>query len=205
MKVAQDRKLWLVSTAAYSISGALSAAATGAAVGWLGRWLGGRPDGGMALGVVAVVGLVLAAREWGLVSFPLPRPRRQTEKFWVHEFGWVLTSILWGLHIGIAFATQVRHGGFWLIAVAALVFGDPAFAAALLVAYWFGRVLSVWLAPHVLTREGLEPEPMVEHVRNDTREHSTLQAVTLAWSAGVAAVAVLAGAGKLSALGAWLR
>lgn len=187
MKVAQARRIWWLSSIGYTLAGTASAALTGAALGFVGRLAGARPGGGPALYALALFALLLAAREWRLLSFPLPRPLRQTEKFWAHDFGMVTAASMWGFHIGLGFVTQVRHGGFWALAAAGVAFGDPGYGALLLVAYWTGRALSVWIAPLVLTPEGLEPEHMTDLVRLDADTHRHFQAATLLWSAAVAA------------------
>jgi cytochrome c biogenesis protein CcdA len=94
--------------------------------------------------------LALTAKEWNILSFNLPERKRQTEKFWVHEFGFAGASLLWGLHIGLGFFTRITYGGFWALVAIALALGDPLFGAALMSAYWLGRVLSVWVAPLLL-------------------------------------------------------
>lgn len=104
----------------------------------------------MAFYLIGFLSLVLATREWGWISFHLPERKRQTEKFWVHEFGFVMASAMWGLHIGLGFATRVTYGGFWILVAVALALGDPVYSTVLMLAYWLGRVLPVWVAPALL-------------------------------------------------------
>ncbi len=193
MKAAPSRRYWFPAALGYTLAGGLSAWLTGAALGWLGRLAGlGAARGALAL-LLAAAGLVLAAREWRLISFPLPRPLRQTEKFWAHDFGLLTASVMWGFHIGLGFVTQVRHGGFWLVAAGALAFAEPRFGALLFVAYWFGRALSVWIAPFVFGEDALDPERLVDLVRGDADVQRHFQAVMLVWSS-----LALCGAGYLS-------
>jgi hypothetical protein len=146
--VAQQRQLWLRATLAYTIAGSISASVAGAAVGLAGA-LAGDVRG---LAVVAALALVilLSARDGELVTFRLPQRRRQTEKRWLDQFGYVMASTMWGLHIGLGFATFVKFGGFWALTATVFAFGSPGFAAACFVAYWAGRALPVWLAPRVM-------------------------------------------------------
>jgi hypothetical protein len=108
---------------------------------------------GAAYYITGSIGLILTAREWSILSFKLPERKRQTEKFWAHEFGFAGASLLWGLHIGLGFFTRITYSGFWLLAAIALAIGDPFFGAALMSAYWLGRALSVWVAPLLLKPE----------------------------------------------------
>jgi predicted permease len=156
--VAEYHKLWLRSVLAYTVAGCVSATLMGITLGVIGDLLGGRAAGGIQFYLVAIFGVSLAAREWGVISFRLPEHRRQTEKFWVHEFGFVMASAMWGLHIGLGFATRVTYGGFWLLVTVALVLGDPLYSAVLMLVYWLGRALPVWVAPALLesASSGLE-------------------------------------------------
>lgn len=193
MKAAPSRKYWFPATLGYTVAGTLSAVLVGGGLGVLGRLAGSSPFNGSAALALALAGFVLAAREWRLVSFPLPRPLRQTEKFWAHDFGVVTASVMWGFHIGLGFVTQVRHGGFWLVAAAALAFGDAAYGALLFGGYWCGRALSVWVAPLVFPPEALEPETLVDLVRAEADVQRHFQAVMLTWSS-----LALAGLGYLT-------
>ncbi len=193
MKAAPSRKYWFPATLGYTLAGSASAVMVGGSLGLIGRLAGGAPQGGPLAFVLALAGFVLAAREWRLVSFPLPRPLRQTEKFWAHDFGVVSASVMWGFHIGLGFVTQVRHGGFWLLAAAAVAFGDPGYGALLFGGYWAGRALSVWVAPLVFPPQALEPETLVDLVRGDADVQRHFQAVMLTWSA-----LALAGLGYLA-------
>ncbi len=201
MKVAQERRRWLLAALGYTLSGTLSAALTGLALGALGRLALGPPPAHAAVAWgLAGLALLLAAREWRLVSFPLPRPLRQTEKVWAHEFGLVGASLMWGFHIGLGFVTQVRHGGFWLVAAAGFFFADARYAALLQVAYWFGRALSLWIAPLVLPDGGGDPELMVDLVRFDADAQRQFQAVALVMSALALVGLALAGRPETLAL-----
>lgn len=107
---------------------------------------------GPAYYIAASIGLVLTAKEWGILSFNLPERKRQTEKFWAHDFGFVGASFLWGVHIGLGFFTRITYSGFWALTAVTLALGDPFFGAALMSVYWLGRVLSVWIAPLLLMK-----------------------------------------------------
>lgn len=186
--MAHDYKLWFRSVLAYTAAGCVSAALVGAALGAVGGWLGG---GGAALYVTGLLCLSLAAREWGWISFRLPERRRQTEKFWAHEFGFVMASAMWGWHIGLGFATRVTYGGFWALVAVALALGDPFYGAVLMVVYWLGRTLPVWAAPALLASgaDAIElPEKILEH----RFVYRRITGFALVWSAVVAVLLALA-------------
>jgi hypothetical protein len=137
----------------------------------------------IALYVVALLSLILAAREWGWIKFRLPEQKLQTEKVWVHDFGFVWASAMWGLHIGLGFATRITYGGFWLLVAAILALDSPAFGAVLMLSYWIGRALPVWLAPLLLSSDKVldSTEAVFEHGYVFHR----LDGIGLAWSAGL--------------------
>lgn len=138
----------------------------------------------IGLYVVALLSLILAAREWGWIKFRLPERKLQTEKVWVHQFGFVLASAMWGLHIGLGFATRITYGGFWLLVAAILALGDPSFGSMLMLSYWLGRVLPLWLAP-VLLSSSDEVLDSTEAVFDHGFVYHRLVGIGLAWSAGL--------------------
>lgn len=138
---------------------------------------------GLVLYLIALLSLILAAREWGWIKFRLPERKLQTEKVWVHQFGFVIASAMWGLHIGLGFATRITYGGFWLLVAAILALGDPGFGAVLMLSYWLGRALPVWLAPVLLPSH--EVLDSTEAVFDHGFVYHRLVGIGLAWSAGL--------------------
>jgi hypothetical protein len=55
---------------------------------------------------------------------------------------------MWGTHIGIGFATVIKHGGLFLAAGSALLL-EPLQSALLLAAFWIGRTLPIWATPYL--------------------------------------------------------
>jgi cytochrome c biogenesis protein CcdA len=131
------------------------------------------------------LGLILAAREWGWIRFPLPQRRRQTEKVWAHQFGFVIASGLWGFDIGLGFATRISTGGFWMLTIVAIALGDPAYGGLLMLMYWLGRALTVWTAPALITR-GSDPYDLLNAIETETFVTHRIAGVGLMWSAAVA-------------------
>jgi hypothetical protein len=111
--------------------------------------------------LISFLSLALASKEFGWISFDLPERKLQTEKTWVHEFGFVMASAMWGLHIGLGFATRITHGGFWILVSVALMLGDPLYSTALILVYWLGRALPVWVAPTMLKSGSVELAEMI--------------------------------------------
>src|SRR5262249_14315079 len=131
-KEAHDYKLWFRSVLSYTAAGAASSILVGSALGIRGPDFIGGSVRGPAYFITASIGLVLTAKEWNILSFNLPERKLQTEKFWVHEFGFAGASLLWGLHIGLGFFTRITYGGFWTLVATSLALGDPLFGAALM-------------------------------------------------------------------------
>jgi cytochrome c biogenesis protein CcdA len=156
----------------------------GTVLGTIGRWLGGEAAGGAAFYLVGLLGLLLAAREWGWIDFRLPERKLQTERLWVHEFGFVTASAMWGLHIGLGFATRVTYGGFWVLVAIALALGDPIYGAMLMLVYWLGRALPVWLAPALL-KSGSDTNQLLDMVSDHRLVYHRTVGITLVWSAVV--------------------
>ena len=182
MKVAHDVRTWVAAAAAYTLTGAAASGAAGALLGWTGEHLGRWTPAGKAAWGAAALAALLAAREAGWLSFPLPQRRRQAEKIWYQQFGAVAAAALWGLHIGIGFHTRVRFSGFWLLAALAVLGRDPLAGAALLGCYWLGRALPLWAAPRLLPLVGTGVE-CLQPVAGSARAQRLAHALALAVAA----------------------
>jgi cytochrome c biogenesis protein CcdA len=151
--------LWLKSVSAYTLGGIVTACCVGLALGGVGRLL--RLDQPYtvptALIVSAGLALVLVARELGVIGFSLPQIHRQTHKAWAVEHGMVVGAAMWGAHIGLGFATVIKHGGFFVIVLLALAQG-PVGAAVIMTAYWIGRTLPLWFAGTLAISQCSAPE-----------------------------------------------
>ena len=189
-KVAGSRKTWLKSLLAYTLAGALSATLVGAALGSIGAWLQQGQQRWPVLFGVALLAFCLAAREWGWLKFPIPECKRQTEKVWAHEFGFVGASALWGFHIGLTFTTRVTYGGVWALAATSLALANPLYGAAVMSAYWLGRTLPVWLAP-MLNWSGPDSSHMPEDIMAAGWLYHRLAGFALVFSGGIAVLLAL--------------
>jgi hypothetical protein len=142
-KVAPDK--WIRATLAYALAGGASSVLVGASLGSLSRHLGvtsfSRP-----LPVLGIA-VILAAREFGWITFAIPQAKRQTNSLWAHQFGFTIGAAMWGFDIGLGFTTLMTHGSLWFLAIIVLLIGKPAIGAWLLLAYWCGR-----LAPLLMSR-----------------------------------------------------
>lgn len=142
---------------------------------------------------VALGAVLLSAREVGLLSFYLPERRCQTEKHWSREFDHLTVSIMWGLHIGIGFATRITYGGFWLLVLVIVAFGVPKLGIVLMLSYWIGRTLSVWLAP-ILVPVGLRDGQLLDIVSAGRPIYHRIVAICLGVSGIVAVYIAMQGA-----------
>jgi hypothetical protein len=185
--VARYRKLWFRSVVAYTIGGYFSAALVGVVLGTIGSalpWEGARV---IAFYLIGILSLLLAAREWGWIDFRLPERKQQTEKVWVHSFGFVTASFMWGLHIGLGFATRITYGGFWILVAIAIVVGDPLYSTIIMLVYWTGRALPVWLAPRSVASDA-EAADLPAKVFADGLVYHQVVGIALVWSAAVIAL-----------------
>jgi len=164
----------------------------GMLLGAIGRGAGVASAGSTAFYLIALLASLLAAREWGWIAFRLPERKCQTEKVWAHEFGFVFASAMWGIHIGLGFATRVTYGGFWVIVALALALGNPAFGALLMLLYWLGRAMPLWVAP-ALTRSGPDPTELPEMILADRLVFHRLVGSGLVGSAATALLLALRG------------
>jgi hypothetical protein len=155
--VAGQTKRWVANVIIYTLAGVASSALIGALLGLLGQWLLGALPVVAGLLVAIAVALVAIARETGLLYFKLPQLGRQTKDYWAKMFPGPVVAALWGFDLGLIFTTWLTFSGVWLLALVAFVTHNPAYGAALFVAYWFGRALSVWIAPLLMSDANSTP------------------------------------------------
>lgn len=155
-------RLWLYAACAYTIGGLLSASIVGAIVGLVALF-GSGPSALLLLFASTLV-VPLVARELGWISFPLPQVNRQTNKMWALEFGFIVGAGMWGAHIGLGFATVVRHGGFCVLVPIAAALG-PVRGALVFALYWLGRTLPIW-ANLLIPREKFDATEVVREVES---------------------------------------
>ena len=133
---------------------------------------------------MVVLAISLAARELGLVGFALPQIHRQTNKSWGVEFGITTGAAMWGIHIGLGFATVIQHGGFYILVLFAMVVG-PVKGAVLLATYWLGRTLPIWFGGTLKEDQRDAPELLRLLLTNRTAYRHAAGSALL-WAAGLA-------------------
>lgn len=185
----QSRK-WLAAVGAYTASGLIVSMVVGLCIGELGaltiprtaaRWL--------MITVLPLGAIICAAREAGWIHFSVPELKAQTRQEWHKQFGIVTASAMWGAHIGLGFGTRMTFMGLWVLSTIALVVGSPMWAVVLMGAYWFGRALSVWVAPLlVLSEKGHTGVLVMDQALQGRNMLRYLQIVTSCWAATIAYV-----------------
>jgi hypothetical protein len=185
-KVAQGRRLWLASVAAYTAGGLLSSVSVGVLLGLLGTQMHSHLTNVGAISALALVGVWAASRELGRLPLPLPQMHRATHDIWARWWGQPRAALAWGLDIGTFFSTWLTFAGAWWVVALAILGGSPWFGGALLAAYWSGRAATVWLAPLFISNATITPLLLVAW-RPLFRRFQTAHACTVL--AGVALIA----------------
>jgi hypothetical protein len=175
-----SRHRYRTALALFTVGAVAAAAALGALLGLAGAPL----DRDTALAVVAVLALLAAAREAGLVRFPLPQLSRQVPERWRREWPLPAWSLGYGAGLGAGLFTHQVVATFWVAAAGALALGDPAISAACLAFFGLGRALMVALP----ARGGRDPSEAVERLAARRRALRPANAVALAALAGAIAV-----------------
>ena len=130
----------------YSLAGIATSCLVGLAIAGLGTLAAFTVPAVVLSIVAAVVALAMMLREAGIVRFDPPQCDVQTHKEWVYEFGLTTATGMWGAHIGLALTTVITHGGLYALVLAAFARGLGG-GEWIIVAFWVGRVLPLWLAP----------------------------------------------------------
>ena len=179
--MAGQKRKWLGEVSAYTLAGGLVSGMMGAVFGTVGGLLMPGKVGPLETSLVFGVGAAALARELRWVRFPIPQWKRQTRDYWAKVFPGVVAAMLWGLDLGFTLTTRLTFSGVWLLVVAAIAIGDPWFAGALLVAYWLGRALSVWMAP-LLMPDAMATPDVLDAIDSHSRLFRRAHVVGLIWS-----------------------
>lgn len=176
-------KAWSSTLLLFTGTGAIASATVGALLAQLGHEL--RIGGATWLFVALSLAVVLLARELGMAPVPLPQVPRQTNGRWTFIFPRHVAAALWGIDIGLVFATWLTFGGPWILAMLALLSGLPSQGALIFVAYWAGRAISLWLAPVFVPATNATPQ-VVAVIAGERR----LFQLTHSFAIGLVAVAL---------------
>lgn len=179
---------WFASALGYTFAGCIGSSIIGSFCGMIGSYIGRGPT---SIYILALYALFLAAREKGWIRFKLPQIRRQTEKTWAHDYGFVTAAMMWGFQLGLGITTYLTHGGFLLLLAASLAFGQPAYGALLITAYWLGRTISVWLAPLFWRSDDLGE--LLDAILMNRQSYENSVSVGLTWSAILMLISIKAG------------
>ena len=139
------RARWAGVLGFHVLGATLSAVLLGAALGAAGMALGS-PWGALGTLAVIAVAAAYALRELTGLPVPIPELRRQVPEWWRSAFSPGTAATLYGLGLGLGFATHLRHGTLVAVAAASLASGDPLVAAAAMGAFGLARSSAVGLA-----------------------------------------------------------
>ncbi len=147
-----SRARYAIAVGLHMLGATLAAALFGAVLGTLGLALGA-PWGRAGLIVIAGGGVVYAAREALGLPIPIFDAKRQVPDWWRTFFAPHVTAFLYGAGLGIGFLTFLRHGTLVVVALAALVSGDPVTGVVLIAPFGFARALAALGAAWAIDEE----------------------------------------------------
>jgi hypothetical protein len=187
--VCGSRKRQVLAQTVFSVTAVATSVALGLALGLAGSALGAR----RALLAAAALAVVAAAREAGLVRFPLPQARRQVPERWRFELPLPVWASGYGAGLGAGFFTYQPVSTFWVACAGALALARPVPAALCLALYGAGRAaMVIW--PR---RASDDPTAAVERLTSRRGTVLRANAVALAACAVLLAVAPAAGGATL--------
>jgi hypothetical protein len=177
----------------FALSAIAAAAALGALLGFAGDALGAR----RAVLAAAVLALLAAAREAGLVRLPLPQSRRQVPEPWRVDLPLPVWATGYGAGLGVGFLTYQPVSTYWVACAGALALARPLPAALCFGLFGAGRALTL-LWPR---RRGVEATEAVERI---VARRPALTRANVAGLAACAALLALAPAAEGARVGAGL-
>jgi len=157
VKVDGLRRIWLRSVISYTLAGLLASGLVGLAGGWSGSLIPAGAAMEWALGVAAMIGVLVALREAVGRAWPVPQVRRQTPENLRDRYSAPVVAGLWGFDLGLVFSTWLTFAGPWFVLAVAVALGSPWVGAALFAGHWLARAAWLWLAPYLLTSARIGP------------------------------------------------
>ena len=158
---------WLKCSLAYSIAGLATAYLAGLTVAGLGSLAAVVLAPAYVFWTAGAVALVVLLRALKLIRFKLLQCDLQTHRRWMAEFDMTTVAGMWGAHIGLAFLTVIKHAGLYPLALIAAGYGLGG-GEFVLVAFWVGRIVPLWLAPSLSGQSG-DGVAIVDGVRDAAR------------------------------------
>lgn len=167
----------------------------GAALGALGSVVG--PMNNTIYGIaVASLGTLCVVREVLRPSSGLLQLRRQTRGRWTKTRNPSISALLWGIDIGFVLTTWMTFSGGWFVVALALFSCSPVYGALIVLAYWGGRSLSVWLAP-MMAVDAVHVPDLMNTLRSSRRRVQHIHALVLVICVGVVVLGLSSGGGLL--------
>jgi MFS family permease len=172
------RQRYAVTVAAYVAASTLAGALLGGLLGAAGAPWAGTRGSMLVIGVLAIIGLLLDARAFGL---HVPGPRRQVNEDWLATYrGWVY-GIGFGAQLGLGVTTIVTASITWVAFACAAATGS--LGAGMLVGATFGLARAL---PVLATARSHDPSALrttlarLERLRPPAARVATLLQVTFA-------------------------
>lgn len=147
-----SRARYAIAVALHMLGATLTAALFGAVLGTIGLALGA-PWGRAGLIAVAAVAALYASREAFGLPIPIFDAKRQVPDWWRTFFAPHVTAFLYGAGLGIGFLTFLRHGTLVVVALIALLSGDPRTAALVVAPFGVARGLAALGAARTIDEE----------------------------------------------------
>ncbi|MFZ4756423.1 MAG: TolB family protein [Miltoncostaeaceae bacterium] len=128
---------------------AVGAIVASAALGWVLGLVGAGLPSSLTLSLLAVLALVGAMRDLGIMRIPLPQRRGQVPESWRRELPLVVWAPAYGIILGLGVLTFQVVSTFWVVAGACIAIGNPTTGAACFALFGLGRVLMVIIPPRL--------------------------------------------------------
>lgn len=155
----KDKPHWLTAISLHLLGNVTAAVLVGLVLGYIG-WLARAnlaASAAISLGALGLLSCLYALHELRLIRLPHPERQRQVDGGWRYRFHPYWVAWLYGLGLGAGFTTFVAVATLYIVAVGALLSGDPAYAAVLFGAFGLARgAFLAWLVRPIQSREQSE-------------------------------------------------
>jgi hypothetical protein len=175
----------------YTTSGAATSVAVGASVAAAASaLLPASVSTDETMAATLVLGAACLVHALGWRCLPIGGLKRQTKDLWARKYGAFKAAAFWGADLGSTVSTRFTFTGATMVLVLAVALRDVRLGMALLLAYWLGRALPVWVSPFVVRRPD-DTQSLLVSIHREQRQFRLLHVYGLALIALVA-ISILA-------------
>ncbi|MCG8349566.1 MAG: sulfite exporter TauE/SafE family protein [Chloroflexales bacterium] len=143
---------WIIAAGLHVLGNLAAAGVMGYILGLVGHLLSSviNSDRTFTFIGLGVTSLAYALHELHFLQMPYPQILAQVPASWRRRFHPYLTSLLYGLGLGVGITTRIATGGIYIVLLGAFLSASPFYGAVIFSGFGLGRGISAMLAGWII-------------------------------------------------------